>query len=211
MSVLDKLACALNRRDEEPNTALAVAITKRNDKESIRELVENLKHKKKDIQHDCIKVLYEIGELKPALISHYAHIFIELLSSKNNRMQWGAMHAVDAITLEDPKTIYSSLTKIIDSADKGTVITRDHAVRILVKLCSIKSYYNNSFDLLIEQLKRCPDNQLPMYAENSFHIVNEKNKNNYLKSLSGRLVGIKSETKKKRVEKVIKKVREQGK
>ena len=126
MSIINKLASSLGRRDEVPNQELARKIADKNDKGAIRELVDNLSNKNKDIQSDCIKVLYEIGEAKPKLISEHIESFIALLDSKSNRLQWGAMTALNSIVLEKPDDIYSSLHKIIDIANKGSVITKDH-------------------------------------------------------------------------------------
>jgi hypothetical protein len=44
-----------------------------------------------------------------------------------------------------------------------------------------------------------------MYAENAVQIINDKNKNKFIKVLNTRLDDIEKDTKKKRVEKVIKK------
>jgi HEAT repeat protein len=206
MTVIDQLASSLDRRDEIPNQELAKKIISKNDKKAIKELVENLQNKNKKIQSDCIKVLYEIGEKKPSLISEYAKEFIQLLDSKNNRLQWGAMTALDSITLENPKLIYTSLVKIISVSDNGSVITKDHAVNILIKLSSFKQYTDDAFSLLIEQLLMCPTNQLPMYAEKALPVINDKNKKLFIKTLSSRLNDIEKETKRKRVEKVIKKL-----
>ncbi len=206
MTVLNKLASALNRRDEVPNQKLAKEIAEKNDKKAIKELVENLSHKSKDIHNDCIKVLYEIGAVKPALLADFTKEFIILLDHKNNRLQWGGMTALDTITLENPKVIYGSLSKIMAASDNGSVITKDHAVNILIKLCSLKQYEKNAFSLLIEQLLNSPTNQLPMYAERALPIINDKNKTLFTKTLTSRLDDIEKDTKRKRVEKVIKKV-----
>lgn len=206
MSVIPKLASSLDRRDEVPNQELAKQIASKKDKKSVKELVENLNNKSKDIQNDCIKVLYEIGEINPSLISDYAKEFIGLLDHKNNRLQWGAMTAINTITLENPKVVYGSLVKIITAADRGSVITKDYGVNILIKLCSIKQYADNAFSLLNEQLLSSPTNQLPMYAEKAMPIINDKNKTLFIKTLTSRLGDIEKDTKRKRVEKVIKKI-----
>lgn len=205
MSIIPKLASSLDRRDEVPNQELAKQIATKKDKKAAQELVDNLNNKSKDIQNDCIKVLYEIGEINPSLIADYAKEFIALLDHKNNRLQWGAMTAINTITLENPKVVYGSLTKIIEAADKGSVITKDYGVNILIKLCSIKQYADNAFSLLIEQLLTSPTNQLPMYAEKAMPIINDKNKTLFIKTLTSRLDDIEKDTKRKRVEKVIKK------
>jgi len=89
MGVIEKLATSLNRRDEVPNQELAKKIVADNDKKAVAELVRNLTNKDSGIQSDCIKVLYEIGESRPEMISSYAKEFISLLDNKNNRLAWG--------------------------------------------------------------------------------------------------------------------------
>lgn len=205
MTIIDKLATSLGRKDEGPNQELAKYIANEDDREAVKELVDNLYNRDKNIQSDCIKVLYEIGDFKPSLITEYVKEFVALLDHRNNRLVWGAMTALDAITLENPEAIYSTLAKIVDVADNGSVITRDHGVHILIKLCSVKPYADRAFALLIEQLKSCPTNQLPMYAENAISIVNDTNKAVFIETLLSRLDDIEKDTKRKRVEKLIKK------
>ena len=206
MSVLPYLATSLNRRDEVPNQELARKIAAANDTKAIKELVDNLKNKDKGIQGDCIKALYEAGTLKPGLIAGYMKDFMALLDSKNNRLQWGAMHALYIMTNEDPKAVYKALPQLAAAADSGSVITRDNYVAILIKLGGIKQYTEEAFALLNEQLLGCPANQLPMYAENALPIINEENKATFLNTLRGRLDDFEKESKRKRVEKVLKKL-----
>ncbi|WP_136608717.1 hypothetical protein [Paenibacillus dokdonensis] len=206
MTIIDKLATSLGRKDEAPNQELAQYIASEDDRGAVKELVDNLYNRDKNIQSDCIKVLYEIGDFKPSLIAEYVNEFVALLDHRNNRLVWGAMTALDAITLENPEAIYSTLAKIVDVADNGSVITRDHGVRILIKLCSVQPYADHAFDLLVQQLKICPTNQLPMYAENAVSIVNDANRAVFIETLLSRLDDIEKDTKRKRVEKLIKKL-----
>ena len=152
MTVINQLATSLNRRDEMPNQELAKKITGSNDVTAVKEIVENLSNKDKGIQSDCIKVIDEIGTYNPKLILPYTDELIKLLTNKNNRLQWGAMTALNSITNENPKKIHSALAKIIAAADKGSVITNDHCVGILIKLCAISGYAEDAFPLLIERL-----------------------------------------------------------
>ena len=202
------LASSLGRRDEGPNVELAQRIVKTEDKSAVKELVENLSNNKSDVQADCIKVLYEVGDRKPKLISGFVKQFLALLGSKNNRLVWGAMTALDSITLEQPAAIVDNLARITEIADEGSVITRDHSVSILTKLASIKKYEAKAVPLLVEQLEKCPDNQLPMYAEGLPPIVNDANRGIFMKTLGSRLGGIEKESKRKRVEKVMKQISE---
>jgi hypothetical protein len=206
MSILNKLATALDRRDEVPNQELAAQIVAGNDKAAIHELIDNLSNKDKGIQSDCIKVLYEAGAEKPALIAPYTKVFLKLLDSKNNRLQWGAMHALNAIASAKPDDIYEALPQIASGADKGSVIARDHYVAILIKLMAIPKYADDTFQLLNEVLQTSPTNQLPMYAENAMAAIPKQHKATFSQTLQSRLSDFDKESKRKRVEKVLKKI-----
>ncbi|MBI1183505.1 hypothetical protein GC194_04505 [bacterium] len=205
INVIEKLASTLNRRDEEPNIELAKEIISKNDEKAVATLVANLKGKTA-IQNDCIKVLYEIGERQPELIANYLQSFVDLLSSKNNRMQWGAMTAIDTICTVHPKGVFEVLPTLLFAANKGSVITKDHAVNILIKLSALNEYGHYVFGLLMEQLSQCATNQLPMYAEKTIPVIADHNRELFINTLQMRLVDVEKESKRKRLEKVIKKV-----
>jgi hypothetical protein len=206
MSVLNKLACSLGRRDEVPNQELAEQIVADNDTTAVKELIENLSNKDKNIQSDCIKALYEIGERNAKLIAAYHKEFGQLLDSKNNRLVWGAMTALDAIAAENPKGVHGLLTKIMATADSGSVITRDHTVGVLVKLGVLKLYAADCIPLLLEQLAQCPNNQFPMYCEKSLAVINDSNRERFQKVMKARLDDLEKESQKKRIAKVLKKI-----
>lgn len=205
MTVLPKLATSLNRRDEVPNQELAADIARHADKAAVKELVENLHHKDKNIQNDCIKVLYETGTLQPALIASYIKDFISLLDSSNNRMQWGAMTALHTIAGEKPKEVFAALGKLAAIADAGSVITKDNFMGILIKLYTVNAYTDRVFVLLNEQLLGSLPNQLPMYAENILPVLKPAHLPLFRQTLTSRLKDVEKESKRKRVEKVIKK------
>lgn len=206
MSIIGQLASSLGKRDEAPNHALAANIVRTKDRKALKELLELLHHKSKDIQSDSIKVIYEVAEQAPELVAKHNQELVALLDNKNNRLQWGAMTALDAIAGEDPETVHASLAKIIAVADKGSVITNDHCVGILITLCGEKAYRKDAFDLLLERLLKSPVNQLPMYAEQALPVIGAETKAAFLKVLSARLGDIEKESKRRRVEKVIKKL-----
>ena len=206
MSIIPKLATSLNRRDEVSNQELAAEIVKRKDTRAVDELIENLGNKNKGIRYDCIKVLYEIGYVEPKLIAGHMAAFLTLLTSKDNRLQWGAMTALGCVANEKPADIFAALPKVIDAADRGSVITRDHCVNILISLSSIDKYADKTFPLLLEQMLTCPTNQLPMYAERALPIVNDTNKERFIGVLSSRFESFEKESMRKRIEKIIKKL-----
>ncbi len=206
MTVLNQLATALNRRDEVPNQELAQRIVKAGDSIAVNELVENLSNKDKNIQSDCVKVLDEIGARRPELIAEYSREFERLLESRNNRLVWGAMTALDYIAAVEPEAVRGMLPKILAAADQGSVITRDHAVGVLAKLATLKQHADKCVPLLIEQLTKSPNNQLPMYVEKSFPAITGKHKKHFQSVVMKRLEGLKTESQRKRVLKVLKKL-----
>jgi hypothetical protein len=206
MKVLDHLASASGRRNEVPNKELAQRLVKSKDEASIKILVKNLSNPDKNIQGDCIKVLYEIGKQNPALIAQYVKEFGFQLDSTNNRMTWGAMTALDAIVSFRTKEIFKMLPKILAVAETGTVITRDHAVAILSGLGSKKEYAAVCYPLLIEQLTRCPEGQFPMYAEKTFPLVNKNNKKEFLGVIESRITNLGRDSRKARVKKLLNKL-----
>lgn len=205
MDVLANLASSLGRRDEVPNQELARAIVASDDKQAVDTLVSLVDDKDKNIQSDAIKVLYEIGEQAPALIAHQAGVFLRMLGHKNNRLVWGAMTALDAIAGINHKEVFPQLAQILSVADTGSVITRDHAVGILIKLSAHQPYYETCFPLLLEQLSTCPNNQLAMYAERSLPLIGPDNKTAFIEILHARIDGLEKASQQQRIEKVIKK------
>ena len=68
MSTLDRIAYFQGRRDEVPNQELARDLAAREDQAGIREIAEALWRREPNVRSDCLKVLYEIGYLKPELV-----------------------------------------------------------------------------------------------------------------------------------------------
>jgi hypothetical protein len=97
ISVLNRIASYQDRRDEAPNQELARDLAANEDQAGIREIAENLWRQEPNIRSDCLKVLYEIGYLKPEVVAPYAGDFLKLLRSRNNRLVWGAMIALSTV------------------------------------------------------------------------------------------------------------------
>lgn len=206
MPVLDKLATSLNRRDEEPNKQLAQTIAEADDTEAVKELVGLLQHKDKNIQSDAIKVLDETGALKPELVVPYASELVKLLQHKNNRMVWGTMAALSAIAPAAPTILYDNLVAILEAAAKGSVITKDHTVKILTILAATPAYTDDCIALLLDQLKDAPVNQLPTYAENTATIVTPNYSQEMARILTQRLPEVTQGAKHRRLSKVLQKL-----
>ena len=204
--IAQQLASALGRKDEQPNIDLAIAIVDKNDYQAVVALIELIQGKNKDYQNDSIKVLYELGERNPELIADFIPQFMAFLSSKNNRLQWGSMAALKSLVKTQEAALYAELESLQEAANKGSVITKDNFIGILVSLMGNLDYHDKAFDYLIKQLESCPTNQLPMYAEMALSQINQSTKTVFVDTLSARLDEIEKESKKKRVLKVIQKL-----
>jgi len=187
MSVLKKLASQQNRKDSVPNQELAAELAKQKDRKGIKEIADNLWHKDKKIQADCLKVLYEIGYIAPELIEAYILDFIHLLSNKNNRLVWGAMIGLSTIADRRPKEMIDNLDQIIKTIENGSVITIDNGIKALSLTASVDKKSNKAiFPFLIEQLSQCRPKSVPQYAEHILVSVTPENKKRYLTTLNKR-------------------------
>jgi hypothetical protein len=207
MSALAQLATSLGRADELPNIALAERIVLDKDVPAVRELVEILNGKDKALKSDALKALYEVGYRSPELIAPFIAQFKNLLANPDNRLVWGAMCAIDGIATIKPDVVYMILPQIMAAVDRGTVITRDHAVKTLAKLAAQERFARTAMPLLLEQLRTAPLNQLPMYAELAAAVVLPQDTTTMRAILETRLPELPNEAKKKRVEKALRKLR----
>lgn len=204
MSVLQRLAHSLDRRDEAPNQELARELAARKDEKGIREIAENLWNRDRNIQSDCIKVLYEIGFIEPRLISGYADDFVKCIKSKNNRLVWGGMTALAEVAKVDPETVFKHLNVIKKAKETGSVITVDNAVSTLAYVAAGNRRYNEAiFPDLLEHLSRCRPKEVPQHSGKTLPAVNGSNKAAFIKVLEKRMEDL-SGARLARVRKVIK-------
>ena len=188
MTMLQKLAHFQNRRDEVPNQELARELAASKNKSAVREIAENIWNKDKDIQADCIKVLYEIGYLDPALIADYAGDFIKLLKSRNNRLVWGGMIALGTVAELKAGVIFTHLAEIQEAMEAGSVITVDNGVLALARAASKDAEYNAViFPYLLHHLKTCRPKDVAPHAEKTLPAVNAGNKAGFITALEKRM------------------------
>lgn len=205
MTVFDRLASAMDRRDEAPNVALAEDIVARTDNEAVTELAEAVRSGPARQANDALKVLYEVGARKPEMIGRECPVFIEALKSSNNRQVWGAMTALDAVAEQRADTLVAELPAIIAAADRGSVIAKDHCNSILVKLARA-GYGAKAVPLLVDRLKDAAPNQFPTYAEQMAPVITPEARPGFLAVLKDRLSSIGQDSKRKRVEKLLAKM-----
>jgi hypothetical protein len=188
VSILNQLAHSLGRRDEFPNQELARDLAAKKDKKGIREIAENLWNKDKNIQADCIKVLYEVGVIEPKLIADYTDDFVKCLRSKNNRLAWGGMTALAEVAKANPDAVFKHLDAIKKAKEAGSVITVDNAISTLAYIAAGNKKYNEViFPYLLKHLSGCRPKEVPQHSEKTLPAVNTSNKTDFIKVLEKRM------------------------
>jgi hypothetical protein len=188
MSVLNRLASSLGRRDEVPNQELARDLAARRDKAGIREIAENVWNKDKNIQADCIKVLYEVGYIEPKLIAEFVEDFVRLLRSGNNRLVWGGMTALAAAARVNPEEVFRHRDEIRKAKEEGSVITVDNAVSTLAHTAAASEKYNSViFPDLLKHLSGCRPKDVAQHAERILPAVNSSNRIGFIAVLEKRI------------------------
>lgn len=187
MSVLGMLASQLGRNDEEPNVELALRLAHAENREGIKEIIESLSCKDKKIQSDCVKVAYEIGKVKPELTGEYAIVFVKLLNSRNNRLVWGGMMALETIAEVASAVIMPHLDTIKSAMRTGSVITVDKGVLTLAKLAAVSRENNEAiFPFLLNHLENCRSKEVPQHSESILLAVTDSNQAGFLEVLQKR-------------------------
>jgi hypothetical protein len=188
MSVINRLARSLGRRDEVPNQELARDLAAKKNKAGVKEVVENLANKDKNIQADCIKVLYEVGRIEPDLIADYAEDFVRLLRSKHNRLAWGAMRTLAEVAKANPAAVFKNLDAIKKAKETGSVITVDNAISTLAYTAAANDKYNETiFPYLLDHLSNCRPKEVPQHSEKTLPAVNQANRADFIEVLEKRM------------------------
>jgi len=186
--MIDKLACKQGRNDEAPNIELAEELCRNNDTTGIKEIVDGFINSEKAVANDCIKVLYEVGERKPELITDYVDEFVYRLRSKNNRLAWGSMTALAKIVECAPKPVFEKLSLIIAAYEGGSVITVDNSISVFAGLCKAdESYAKEVLPILINHLQKCKPKEVPQHAERASVCFNSGNAGAFVEVLEKRL------------------------
>ena len=204
MSVLNRLASSQGRRDDIPNQQLAKELAQARDKQGVREIAEHLADDHPRVRSDCIKVLYEIGYLDPALIAGYTDRFLKTLDSKDNRLVWGGMIALSTVAALAAKDLYTHRQEIMRAIDKGSVITQDNGVKTLTLIASSRTASQDDvFPYLLRHLSTCRPKDVAQRSEMTLAAVTSMNKGAFIRVLEQRL-GDLSSSQQSRVKRVLK-------
>ena len=186
-SITPLLASSLGRRDEKPNIDLARNIVQAKNRKAIDELIQLCQGRERKLAADAIKVIYEIGYVQPALIKDLVYILLDLLNTKHNRLQWGAMTALNTLGTVCPGELYQNTSRIIDTMHTGTVITKDAGVKLLVELASDANRSQEIIPILLEFIQDAPLNQFPTYCQRIGSLPLGKHAHEFAKIIRSRL------------------------
>jgi len=160
----------------------------RQDRSGIAEIAQNLRHENQNVQSDCLKVLYEIGYLEPALVCDYALDFLKLLTSRHNRLVWGGMIALATVAAQKADEVYPHIAEVQDAMNSGSVLTRDNGVKVLAEVAAQHAAYNRKlFPYLVKHLETCRPKDVPPHAEKIVVAVNARNRDEFVGVLNTRL------------------------
>lgn len=203
---MEHLSTSVGTKEQQPNIDLAIRLATSRDKKTVAEIANNLQSDDNLIAGDCIKVLYEIGRIEPEMIAEYGDEFLLLLSSKNNRMIWGAMYALAEIAPLKTQLIDDNFDKIVKAYKTGSVITIDSCIAIFAHIAKADATNSpKAYDMIINHLKNCRAKEIPQHSEKAFACINGGNYMEFEGILKSRFDEM-SASQQKRVKKVLEKI-----
>jgi hypothetical protein len=188
MSVLQRLACSLGRRDEAPNLELAHQIVLAQNRLGVQELREALDSRDRNLRSDALKTLYEIGHLDPSLVADCVDDFLYLLADRNNRLVWGAMIGLSTIAAQRAERIFAQRVVVEKAMAKGSVITVDAAIKTLAIVAANNDQYRQTLvPELLQHLASCRPKDVPQHAESILPAIDATFRDAYVAVLEKRL------------------------
>ena len=202
--IIDQLSSHLGDRTQNPNKALAHEIITSQNEEALNVIRKTLKEETDiDTIADLLKVLEVMGELDSGFSQSCFPEIFQHLNHSSNKIQWRAMSALSTIAEFHTDKIYTELPLILNLMELGTVVTRDHGVKILLCLYSSEKYQQEIAPLLAEQVLGAPDNQVGQYAEKWSKIINQEHIPLIVDTLEARATELDKPTHQKRASKIL--------
>jgi hypothetical protein len=148
MEILNQLSSRKGDKTEDSNKIVAEKCIA--GPRMLAEIAVGLEDKDKKLQSDCIEVFTLVSEKKPELIVQYADNVLPLLSSKETKTRWEAVHTLSYIAEKIPDII-SAILPVLQSLiekDKSTIV-RDYAIDAVANYAKINvKTSEESYELL---------------------------------------------------------------
>ncbi len=205
-SIVEQLATSRGRRDEAPNIELADRIVQNRDKRAIVQLVDLATSGAPPIRYDAIKALFETARHAPDLVLPHLPALLALLDDPLNRILWATLQILDVLTPLAPEKIMAELDRILDAADRSSVVAKDKLMSILTRLNADPRFAELVTPTILLRLAHAAPNQFPTYAENAAMTIGTSHRAELARIIKTRMTAIASPTRRKRLEKVLKKL-----
>lgn len=152
MSILNQLSSQTGDRTEYSNRKVVVLCL--DDPGLLVDIAAGLKHPEAAIVGDCAEVLTHVAEYHPKWVAPFAQELTPLLSHRNTRVRWEAMHALALVASLIPEVIAPLLPQLTEMlrTDKS-VIVRDFATDTISGYASTgEQAARAAFPVLVEML-----------------------------------------------------------
>jgi len=152
MSIITQLSSQVGDRSEASNLKVVAACQA--NPTLLAEIAAGLSSKDAALMGDCAEVLTKVAETNPAWVSPYAPPLAALLTHKNTRVRWEAMHALALVATLAAPVIASNLPQLreIIHNDKS-VIVRDYAVDTVANYATVNTQAAElAYPILVEAL-----------------------------------------------------------
>jgi hypothetical protein len=127
MSITSQLSSQVGDKTEQSNIKVVEQCLK--DPAKLKEIAEGLKSKDIALVGDCAEVFTKVSESQPNLVVPFVDNLIVLLTHRNTRVRWEAMHTISLIAEFIPDQIKPLLPQLKGQiVTDGSTIVRDYAV-----------------------------------------------------------------------------------
>ncbi|HRA48914.1 MAG TPA: hypothetical protein PK819_12665, partial [Thermomicrobiales bacterium] len=143
MSSLDRPLLAIvsdlaGDRDHARTRQFADLLANQSHPQQITELVALLGIRDKAIQRAAAHLVGEVSDHNPNLFLPHLDTLVACVRSGSGPVVWESLHVLVQVAVANPRAVEPYLETFIAAVDGPSIVARDHAVRILARLASIK-------------------------------------------------------------------------
>jgi len=169
VGIVDELASSLGRRGEGPNFRVAESLADEPDAEALADLIDTLVSGPAPLAGDAAAALQKLAELDPAQVAPHTAAIAGMLTSKNNRLVWGAATILHAVAIARPAAVRPHVHQLMRAVAAGSVITQDHGVGALAATGD-----RAALDFAFAHLRTCGWHYVPLRAERVAPFVGDR-------------------------------------
>lgn len=171
MSISENFSTSLGDNTQWSNKELAQKIVAGKDHKAIDELINIISSSTTKTLADALKVLEMIAESDAKLLPDLWSVIFPLLTHKDNKICWRAMCVLSPMAHRYQSQVFENLSSFLKIMDAGSVITRDHGVKLLVAAYENENFSEILAPIITEQILSAPDNQVGQYAEKWMTVI----------------------------------------